>query len=286
MAYTSEQYKYLLMQRLRKYFSMRNETDRAYTVSFFGKLFDESVTVTEEGYNAFVERMDFEMQYCAEKGYYLCEDLPTSTINEHSLLLIEAFRQIGIELVIDTGDNTATFTKPNGEVMVYSVSTSTNYFYINARTGMELKYACSASPYYRMADKPVLELDTWNPKHAGPNSHWTYDTETQTVTISGSGAAAYSPTEEQVGGGTFSTIVFGANITGIIGKCIPLASVKKIVLLQAADSELATSIASFNYSTNTNYTLDIYTDNTVFKSSTYFPDTWTITWHTLSEWEG
>lgn len=286
MAYTSEQYKYLLMQRLRKYFSMKNETDRAYTVSFFGKLFDESVTVTESGYNEFVARMDYEMEYCAANGYYRCEDLPTSVIKEHGLLLSDSFAAIGIDLVIDTGNYTATFTKPNGEVMVYSVSSSTNYFYINASTGMETRYAIKSSPYYRMSDKPILELDEWNPKHAGPNTHWNYDADTSTLTVTGTGITAFSPTEEQIGGGMFTTIVFGANITEIIGKCIPLENVSKIVLLRAADAQLITSRASFNYTTSTAYTFDVYTDNEAFKNSDYFLDTWTINWHALDEWEG
>jgi hypothetical protein len=265
---------------------MKNDHDRAYTVSFFGKLFDESITVTEESYNAFVERMDFEMSYCAENDIYYCEDIPTSTIDDHGLLLSQAFAEIGIDLVIDSSNNTATFTKPNGEVMVYRVNTSTNYFYINAKTGMEYKYAIKAAPYYAMSDKPILELDTWDPKHAGPNSRWSYDADTLTLTITGSGSAVHCPIDTQIGAGDFSTVIFGANITSISNYFIPLDTVTKIVLLQPAGAELHTSISAFDYDTSTQYTFDIYTDNEAFKASTYFPETWTINWHTLSEWEG
>ena len=290
MALTSEQYKYLLMQRLRKYFSLQNDKDRAYTVSFFGKLFDDSVTVTEESYNAFVEQMDFEMSYCAENNIYLCEKIPTDIVNEHGLLLIQAFEKIGIGLEIVPGsmdnDGTATFTKPNGEVMVYSVGVFKNYFYINARSGNERVYAYESSPYYLMLDKPVLELDEWNPRHAGPNSHWNYDANTATVNITGNGKVSFTPSEEQIGGGIFNTVIFGANITEITDSCIPLSNVTTLVFLHAADSQLITSTGSFKYSYNTEYTIDIYTNNEALRNSTYFLDTWNITWHTLDEWEG
>ena len=48
MSYTSNQYKYLLLKRLQRHFSMGNAYDRAYTQSFFWELFDDSVTVTED----------------------------------------------------------------------------------------------------------------------------------------------------------------------------------------------------------------------------------------------
>ena len=53
MSYTSNQYKYLLLKRLQRHFSMGNAYDRAYTQSFFWELFDDSVIVTEEAYQNF-----------------------------------------------------------------------------------------------------------------------------------------------------------------------------------------------------------------------------------------
>ena len=38
MSYTSNQYKYLLLKRLQRHFSMGNAYDRAYTQSFFWEL--------------------------------------------------------------------------------------------------------------------------------------------------------------------------------------------------------------------------------------------------------
>jgi hypothetical protein len=115
------------------------------------------------------------MDYCAKNNYYSCENLPNDAINEHGLLLTEAFAILGIDLEISTNNKTATFTKPNGEVMVYSVSSTRNYFYINAKTGTETDYAYNSSPYYLMTDKPIYELEEWNPKKAGPNSRWEYN---------------------------------------------------------------------------------------------------------------
>ena len=70
MSYTSNQYKYLLMKRLQRHFSMMNAADRIYTQNFFCALYDESVTVTEEEYNNFCRRMDDNIAFCAEKGLY------------------------------------------------------------------------------------------------------------------------------------------------------------------------------------------------------------------------
>ena len=41
MSYTANQYKYLLIKRLQRHFSMDNAKDRAYTQTFFWKLFEE-----------------------------------------------------------------------------------------------------------------------------------------------------------------------------------------------------------------------------------------------------
>ena len=165
MAYTSDEYKYMLLRLLQRYIHMSKEKDRYYTISFFGKLFDDSVIITESAYKNFVGRMESEINYCAENNIYACENIPSAAIQEHKLFLIEAFAEIGIGLDIVTEDDmgTATFTKPNGEVMVYTVSSGTNYFYINNKSGTTYDYAEKSSIYYRMEDKEPLnisEIDT------------------------------------------------------------------------------------------------------------------------------
>ena len=149
--YTSEQYKFLLMKRLQRHFSMKNAEDRIYTQNFFCALFDESVTVTEESYNNFCRLMDDNLVFCAEKGWYECEKINTDdeAAKEQGILLINAFAEIGIAMEI--GSSSASFTKPNGKVMKYSVDmTGKNYFYINARAGTEYRYAKASAPAYNI----------------------------------------------------------------------------------------------------------------------------------------
>ena len=164
MSYTSNQYKYLLLKRLQRHFSMGNAYDRAYTQSFFWELFDDSVTVTEEAYQNFCRLMDDELALCAEKGWYTCNSIPQKDIKEHGLLLTKAFAEIGVTLKIgfpSIEEGTATFTKPNGAVMVYTVSPGNsagfNYFYINARAGTEYQYAAASAPAYNMQGMDVPE---------------------------------------------------------------------------------------------------------------------------------
>ena len=113
MSYTSNQYKYLLVKQLQQHFSMTSAYDRAYTQSFFWKLFDESVTVTEEAYNNFCRLMDDDLALCAEKRWYACSDIPSNVYDEQGLLLADVFATIGITFEI--ADQIAKFTKPNGE---------------------------------------------------------------------------------------------------------------------------------------------------------------------------
>lgn len=217
MAYTSEQYKYLLLKRMQRHFSMTSMTDRQYTYTFFGKLFDDSVTVTEEAYNNFVKIMDDELAYCAENNIYCCEKINLSDVESHSLILVQAFAAIGIELVINTetdenGEYTGTFTKPNGEVMVYGVY-SRNYFYINAKAGTEYNYAVESAPYYNMQNMEVLELSACNINVCGVDCYWKYDADTQTMTISGDGTYHSATAREDIGSGPYTTLIIGANVS-------------------------------------------------------------------------
>ena len=204
MSYTSNQYKYLLMKRLQRHFSMMNAADRIYTQNFFCALFDESVTVTEEAYNNFCRLMDDNLAFCAEKGWYKCENINFNDegAKEQSLLLVNAFAEIGIALEIKSSTNTASFTKPNGKVMEYSGDiTGRNYFYINARAGTEYRYAKASAPAYNMQGMDVPEnLDGF--KRAGDGTYWHYNEETKTVTISGEGTLGRVPEKQILGGGS------------------------------------------------------------------------------------
>ena len=198
MSYTSNQYKYLLIKRLQRHFSMKNAQDRAYTQTFFWELFDDSVTVTEESYNNFCRLMDDEIVLCSENRWYNSTSIPSDVINEQGLLLTKAFAAIGIELKITANafGGSAKFTKPDGTVMTY---TKTEFF-INSRAGTEYQYAKVSAPAYNMQGMDVPQ-DLGNPKIAGPGTYWSYNADTKTMTISGDGAYAGATDETQLAAG-------------------------------------------------------------------------------------
>lgn len=287
MAYTSEQYKYLLLKRMQRHFSLDSVEDRNYTYTFFGKLLDDSVTLTEESYRTFVDLMDDELAYCAENNIYDCDDLPSDYIDEHSLLLINAFAAIGITLEITQPtfadlSGRATFTKPNGEVMVYKVTSTTNFFHINSKAGTEYSYAKRSAPYYNMENMDVLELDDTEINRCGIGCYWRYNADTATITISGDGFYHKATTETQVGSGAYTTIVIGANVSRLAQNALNLTAIKTVVLLHAADFPLVMEAV---VGANSSYAWTVYADNEVFRNYAWGSDM-NITWHSLDEWEG
>lgn len=295
MSYTSNQYKYLLIKRLQRHFSMDNAKDRAYTQTFFWKLFDDSVTVTEESYNNFCRMMDNEIAFCAEKGWYSGADIDTTYVENQSIVLVKAFAEIGVALEIDTksdGNNyLAIFTKPNGETMTYKVGKlgTYNYFYINSRAGTEYQYAKVSAPAYNMQGMDVPE-ELGTLKIAGPGTYWSYNADTKTVTISGDGVYAYVSKEEQIGSGEYTTVICGAGVYNLMSNCIP-KGVTTLVLLRPVDADMTIS-PTFNYD-NTGtcgsdiVKIDVYTDCTAaIAALKKVSNPEKITLHSLSEWEG
>lgn len=286
--YTSEQYKFLLMKRLQRHFSMDNARDRIYTQNFFCALFDESVTVTEESYNNFCRLMDDNLAFCAEKGWYKCEDinLNDEDAKEQSILLVNAFAEIGIALEITSGS--ATFTKSNGKVMKYVVGmTGSNYFYINARAGTEYRYAKASAPAYNMQGMDVPEnLDGF--KRAGDGTYWRYNEETKTVTISGEGTLDSVP-EEQILGGKYTTVICGAGVSRLLDYSMSVDGAV-LVLLRPSDADMEIA-PHFNASGGTcgatDYKTVVYTDcaAAIAALSTEEQAKY-VTLHSLSEWEG
>lgn len=282
MSYTSNQYKYLLVKQLQQHFSMTSAYDRAYTQSFFWKLFDESVTVTEEAYNNFCRLMDDDLALCAEKRWYACSDIPSNVYDEQGLLLADVFATIGITFEI--ADQIAKFTKPNGEVMTYSVSFENNFFSINARAGTEYQYAKACAPTYNIQTGDIPE-EPDNPRVAGLETYWSYNAETKTMTISGDGAYAGATNDAQLGSGPYTTVVIGANVSRLLKRCI-ISEVTALVLLQPKDGSIIIDGGFNNRSNDQN--LDVYTDcaaaiEAVNKIGSI---TGNITVHSLSEWAG
>lgn len=288
--YTSEQYKFLLMKRLQRHFSMKNAEDRIYTQNFFCALFDESVTVTEEAYNNFCRLMDDNLAFCAKKGWYLCENINFNDegAKEQRFLLVNAFAKIGIALEINSSTNTASFTKPNGKVMNYSAGmTGRNYFYINARAGTEYQYAKASAPAYNMQGMDVPEnLDGF--KRAGNGTYWHYNADTKTVTISGEGSLDRVP-EEQILGEKYTTVICGAGVSRLLDYSMSVDGVV-LVLLRPSDSDMEIA-PNFNASSGTcgatKMKTVVYTDcaAAIAALSTEEQAKY-VTLHSLSEWEG
>lgn len=282
MSYTSNQYKYLLIKRLQRHFSMENAQDRAYTQTFFWELFDDTVTVTEESYNNFCRLMDDEIVLCSENRWYNSTSIPSDVINEQGLLLTKAFAAIGIELKITASafSGEAKFTKPDGTVMTY---TKTEFF-INSRAGTEYQYAKVSAPAYNMQGMDVPQ-ELGNPKIAGPGTYWSYNADTKTMTISGDGAYAGATDETQLGSGTYHTVILGANISRLLTKSLNEGSVDTIVFFAPADAPVVLDDKILNYTGSTQKNLTVYTDNIALREYTWMPNV-SVTLHSLSEWAG
>lgn len=282
MSYTSNQYKYLLIKRLQRHFSMKNAQDRAYTQTFFWELFDDSVTVTEESYNNFCRLMDDEIVLCSENGWYNSTSIPSDVINEQGLLLTKAFAAIGIELKITASafSGSAKFTKPDGTVMTYMKTE----FFINSRAGTEYQYAKVSAPAYNMQGMDVPQ-DLGNPKIAGPGTYWSYNADTKTMTISGDGAYAGATDETQLGSGTYNTVILGANISRLLTRSLNEGSVDTIVFFAPADAPVVLDDEILNYTGSTPKNLTVYTDNIALREYTWMPKV-SVTLHSLSEWAG
>lgn len=290
MAYTSDQYKYLLFRRLQRHFSMADPIERCYTQNFFGKLFDDSITVTEESYNNFINAMDTEIQYCFDNNIDQASDITEAMIQSEQHLLIEAFAAIGITLVIElaktsgfTVGGDATFTKPNGEIMVYSVRENQNEFDINIAARTEYNYAKLSASYYNFEIGEIYNEDDYNPMSAGIRTYWSYNSDTSTMTITGDGTFINAPTDVQIGSGDYTTLILGANVSHIITDALKRPSVTNLVLLHATDVDLILdrNIAGTSV---TGWTLNVYCNNEVFRNYEGFPTGLTINWHTLDEW--
>ena len=282
MSYTSNQYKYLLIKRLQRHFSMKNAQDRAYTQTFFWELFDDTVTVTEESYNNFCRLMDDEIVLCSENRWYNSTSIPSDVINEQGLLLTKAFAAIGIELKITANSlgGSAKFTKPDGTVMTYTNSD----FYINSRAGTEYQYAKVSAPAYNMQGMDVPQ-ELGNPKIAGPGTYWSYNADTKTMTISGDGAYAGATDETQLGSGTYNTVILGANISRLLTESLNAGSVNTIVFFAPADTPVVLDDKILNYTGSTIKKLTVYTDNIALREYVWMPKV-SVTLHSLSEWAG
>ena len=291
MSYTSGQYKYLLIQLLRRHMTMYNAASKCYTQSFFYKLFDESIVVDEAAYNGFVNAVEEQMQYCADHNVTYYNDITQQMMDDSEALLQDAFANVGIQVTFGNRDEgKATFVKPNGETMVYYVGSSpSNYFYINAVSNTEYNYSSLSYPYYNFQDKRVLDVDEINPRIAGPGTYWKYGAATKTLSITGGGILQWVPNQTnsattELCGGSYDTLIIGANVSRIYNYALnTLSGTTTIVLLHSKYAQL---IMDANAMTNTScVTSTVYCDNLNFRNYAW-PSKITITWKSLDEWNG
>ena len=292
MSYTSGQYKYLLIQLLRRHMTMYDAASKCYTQSFFYKLFDESIVVDEAAYNGFVNAVEEQMQYCADHNVTYYDDITQQMMDDSEALLQDAFANVGIQVTFGNRDEgKATFVKPNGETLVYYVEAGppNNQFYINAVSNTEYNYSSLSYPYYNFQDKQVLDADQINPRIAGPGTYWKYGASTKTLSITGNGILQLVPgpsrnTTTQLCGGSYNTLIIGANVLRIYNRALDtLNGTMTIVLLHSKYAQLImdTSVRT----TTSTATWTVYCDNLNFRNYAW-PSKTTITWKSLDEWNG
>ena len=162
--------------------------------------------------------------------------------------------------------------------MTYKVGTNAdlNYFYINARAGTEYNYAIASAPAYNMQGMDVPE-ELGNPKIAGPRTYWSYNAETQTMTISGDGAYAGATNEAQLGSGVYTKR--SIQVDGAV-----------LVLLRPSNADMKFD-PNFNAIPgscgDTFVKIIVYTDCTAAITALSTEEyAEYVTLHSLSEWEG
>lgn len=239
MAYTSGQYKYLLIRILQRMFSMGNSYDRVYTQNFFYALLDSSITINEEQYNNFIEAMDENVKILAKKDAYIAENLNGYLGNnsEGEVLLIAAFRAIGITLTFEGAFGVyhkANFTKPDGSVLIYEVSimdtyeyyrvsrtknfttNGGNYFFMNIHSFQEYQYAKKTAIIHSLENIEILNVDDLLPNICGEECYWDYNPTLKTQTITGSGFFAGVSNETQLNSGEYYTIIFSSTVKKVL----------------------------------------------------------------------
>lgn len=290
--YTSEQYKYLLLRHLQRHFSFETEKERYYTLSFYDKLMD-GVELTESTYSSFVGLLDLYMKYCADNNIDELSGFSDEDAEKNYDSLRDAFGKVNIDFSYyhdGNGKVNLYFTKPNGDVMTYTCSWGgPNAFLINALSGREYSYAQQSQQYYQLKNIDALSLNEIDCRKAGANCYWSYNADTATMTISGSGTYCGVTAEEQIGAGVYSTLIIGGNIDRLnSSEAKNNASLTTVVLLHAIDFPLVIDDISYGTQSSilqTKRTWDVYTDNEAFRSAT-FPTKLTINWHSLNEWQG
>lgn len=292
--YTSEQYKYLLLRHLQRHFSFELESERCYTLTFYKELLKD-IELTQYTYENFLRLLDLYMIYCADNNITSLNSFEDEDAEKNYDSLKDAFEKVGIVFTYTHDGNGRVhlyFEKQNGTIMDYYCCggiSELNCFQVNAMSKQEYSYAKQCNDYYQLKNIDALSLDDVDCRKAGPNCYWSYNTDTETMTISGTGTYCGVATEEQIGSGIYTTLIIGSNIERLnSSEAKNNANLTTIVLLHASDFALV--IDDFSYGTQSSSsqkarTWDVYADNEIFKNYAWSTKL-TINWHSLSEWEG
>lgn len=294
---THGEYVYDLVKRLQRHFRCTDSGYRMYLYNFFFYLMNyPGVILTEETHANFVNQMDTDCVYYGNKGLtslnaiYNDENYATSYA-----MLQKSFAAIGITLeVISGGEGACNFTMPDG-VVLYLKSSYANYSYLCARSGMDYEYAQKATKNYYYDE--LEDADEMNGMVAGYGTYWEYDTDDNSLEISGEGALVSSTlfssvtTDNQFLSSSssvtsaVSTIILGAGVNRLMNYSLSFSKNLTIVCLRGARAKLTLDSLFAGSSGSTTYNWTIYTDNADLIKAT-FPTHLNITFKTLAEWAG
>lgn len=305
MTLTSNQYKQLLFQMLRRLFSRRNSNSHyvnALVYKVGSLLNDPSVVVQQSNYEELKEFFDRQTKYCYDNSimdttsYYNDENYETNFAEWQGLMA-----NLGINISMG-GVMSADLIVVMPDGVQHTIGNSyLSGWYINTKQGTSYSYSSLSDPYkykYDVDNLPDLSDDDY--KVMNSKCRWTYDESTKTVSIYG-GYNICDDLEDyfySTLGEYPSTVIINADITKFGLKLVDYVYNTKrhidIIYLGAEDTYI--SIPSENFimggyiSDSSKYYTDvtIYTDNKIMKNYNYPSNgTYTtITIKSLSEWQG
>ena len=291
---TSNQYKQLLFQMLRRLFQRQNDENGTKLLYECGDILsNDSVVIDQPDFDILESHYNSEVKYCHTKGitsievYYDDENFDANWAKWQDIM---ATIGIDLEMTYKYGyPDTVIFTLPDGTQKTISAG----YFeqwQINTRQGSDLEYAILSYPYrykYDLSNVPELTVDDY--QRVGTRCRWTYDENKNQITITGAGALPsylslifYNVFKKKI-----NTIIIGAGVTKIGSLMASESYVSNIVFLHGKNQDIELPgglISSGTESSPASYT--IYTDNEQVKNYSY-PTSYTIvTIKPLSEWQG
>lgn len=302
---TSGQYAYLLLRQLQRDISCTWKGDRMAALTYFGAVFkDPTVVLTYAVYLQFSALMAEGIEYCAAAGLYELDNiLNDSTAKDKFMTPIKTtFAAIGCTVNdTDIASGELIITTPGGTA--YQIHG--NRFdglgeneHLCSRLGCTDEYWDAIKRVYAMENEPLLSIEDIEHRRCGDNATWTISGNV--ISISGTGAVLGGQRNSLVKhfclfnmtnlAEAATTIVLGAGIDTLGAYSMDLADSMTLVCLRAADDPMTFEDAWMGVLPTVDtkasaMSMVIYTDNLALRSYS-FPSKVTVTWHTLSEWEG